>query len=328
MTVDNYDSYDKIIINFSGGKDSTACVLYFLACGVPKEKIQLWHQCIDGYGIYKRSFFDWPGTESYVKRFADTLGLWLGFQWRDFGFYGELHRENAFTNQVSYLHDDNIVHLPTKSGKRSTRLKFPAKSADLNVRWCSAYLKIDVAARVLNNDPTYKGTTIPKRILFVTGERREESPNRANYKKAELHRCNSKKRIVHHYRPVIDLSEVAVWDIIKNFGINPHPAYYLGFPRLSCMSCIFYSKDHWATLSDVNPESIQTIGEMEKQFNHTIDNKYDIWSMVMLGDSKYDNSLLEYARQAMNPDYPIQIQNTYKNWKMPAGAFGSGGGSI
>lgn len=41
------EEYDKIIVLFSGGKDSLCAVLNLLELGVPKEKIELWHHDID-----------------------------------------------------------------------------------------------------------------------------------------------------------------------------------------------------------------------------------------------------------------------------------------
>lgn len=43
----NLHSYDKYLVQFSGGKDSTASFLHLLDEGVAKEKIELWHQEID-----------------------------------------------------------------------------------------------------------------------------------------------------------------------------------------------------------------------------------------------------------------------------------------
>jgi hypothetical protein len=59
--------YDKIIVAFSGGKDSTACFLHLVDQGVPTEKIELWHHDIDGRGPL---FMDWESTPSYCRAFA------------------------------------------------------------------------------------------------------------------------------------------------------------------------------------------------------------------------------------------------------------------
>ena len=62
-------SYDRYIVSFSGGKDSTALLLFLLDNGVPKEKIELWHQEIDGRG---RSLFDWEVTPDYCRKFLSV----------------------------------------------------------------------------------------------------------------------------------------------------------------------------------------------------------------------------------------------------------------
>jgi 3'-phosphoadenosine 5'-phosphosulfate sulfotransferase (PAPS reductase)/FAD synthetase len=62
---------------------------------------------------------------------------------------------------------------------------FPQVSADLSVRWCSAYLKIDVAALSISNDPWFKGS---RKVLYLSGERRQESSARSRYAEMEQHR--------------------------------------------------------------------------------------------------------------------------------------------
>lgn len=54
------ESYDRIIVAFSGGKDSLATFLHLLDAGVDRNRIELWHHLVDGRG---RNFMDWPITE-------------------------------------------------------------------------------------------------------------------------------------------------------------------------------------------------------------------------------------------------------------------------
>lgn len=149
------NQYDKILVQSSGGKDSGAMVIMLLKMGVPKEKIELWHQCVDG-GPDDNPFFDWPVTEAYTKALAKALGIRIEFMWRRGGIKGELLRENARTRDVEYVRAGSKAHLPTVAGKYSTRKKWPAKSANLLTRWCSGVVKIDVFRRVLCNEPEFK----------------------------------------------------------------------------------------------------------------------------------------------------------------------------
>lgn len=55
--------YDTIIVVFSGGKDSVACLLSLIEAGVPHARIKLHHHDVDGQGP---SFADWPCTTGYL----------------------------------------------------------------------------------------------------------------------------------------------------------------------------------------------------------------------------------------------------------------------
>ena len=48
LTSPDLQSYDHILVAFSGGKDSLACLLHLLDLGVPRTRIELWHHRIDG----------------------------------------------------------------------------------------------------------------------------------------------------------------------------------------------------------------------------------------------------------------------------------------
>lgn len=315
------NEYDKIIVYFSGGKDSMACILYLLDIGISPDKIELHHQDIDG----GKDFFDWKSTSGYVRSFAKQFNLKL---YRKHGFWGELHRYKKVTNDIYYQYEDlELNHLPSnQNNEGKTRLRFPAKTASLLSRWCSAYLKIDVGRRCINNIfPSNKDK--PLKILVITGERRQESSNRAKYSEVENHPSNKESRLVHHWRCVIDWSEEEVWNIIKKYSVIPHPAYYLGFPRLSCMTCIFFSPDHWATIFDIAPGKIYQLKRLEKKFKHTIDNKKSIMAIVKSGKTMIDESNKKYIKLALN-EWNESILTD--NWVMPKGGMSkqSGGGSI
>src|SRR4051812_23177924 len=103
------EQYDRILVSFSGGKDSLALVLDLLERGVERDRVQLWHQCVDGEGGVDQSFVDWPCTESYVRAVGKALGVRTLFQWRLGGFLGEMLKQNACTRPVRFERQDGSI---------------------------------------------------------------------------------------------------------------------------------------------------------------------------------------------------------------------------
>jgi len=316
------DEYDLVIVSYSGGKDSLACLLHLLELGVPRSKIELHHNDVDGHG---EPLMDWPVTTAYVKATGAALGIPVVFSWREGGFVQEMLRDHSPTAPVSYERNGQRVSLPTVRATPGTRLKFPQVSADLSVRWCSSALKIDPFARVLTNEPAYQG----KKILVVTGERAQESPARAKYQDAEPHRTDSKRRLVHHWRPVLDWKEEQVWEIIERWGVRPHPAYQLGFGRTSCLACIFGNDDQWASVRAMAPERFRRIAQLEKDFRSTIKKGQSVEDMARKGKEFVSDKPEELRRLAMSPD-AFTAEHFFlargEVWKAPAGAYKRCGG--
>jgi 3'-phosphoadenosine 5'-phosphosulfate sulfotransferase (PAPS reductase)/FAD synthetase len=268
---------------------------------------------------------DWPCTPAYVRATGEALGIPVVFSWREGGFVREMLRDKTPTAPVSYERNGTRISLPTVRATEGTRLKFPQVSADLNVRWCSAYLKIDPFARVLNNEPAYQG----KRILVVTGERGQESSARAKYEDIEPHRTDSKRRTVHQWRPVLDWKEEQVWDIIERHRARPHPAYFLGWGRVSCLACIFGNDDQWASVKSIAPERFGRIAQLERDFRSTIKKGQSIEDMARKGTEFVSDKPAELRRLAMSPDAftaEMFFLADGETWAPPAGAYKRCGG--
>lgn len=319
------DQYDYIVISFSGGKDSLACVLHALELGIPKEKIELFHQAVDGRPGVDLRFFDWPCTESYCRQVAQALDLPLKFQWREGGFEGEILKVNAPTARIGFELPDGSVGQAGGTGDPNTRLMFPAAVADLRTRWCSAILKIDVATAAINNDPRFKSA----RILEITGERRQESNNRAHYAGVERHKSTTKSRRVDQWRAILDWPEEKVWEIIERWRIRAHPAYFLGWGRVSCLPCIFGNPGQWASVRAIVPELFKKILGYEHQFGRTIQQGGDIEHLASKGVSFVPNDpqmIAAALSEELPPGFVIVPQG--EEWMLPLGAFKRTGGPL
>jgi len=337
------EDYDKIIILHSGGKDSTACFFKLLSMGVPTDKIELWHHDIDGG--HPTRHMDWPCTVPYVKTFAEATGTFLRLSWRQNGFWGEVYRVGA-SYPVQY--EDTNGTKTCKSSKLQERsqllresnpeseelkeygyrMKFPAKSADLHVRWCSAYLKIMVGETVIKN-LTSNLETVNTNILIVSGERREESAGRSRYNEMEIHRTNAvakNKRLVHWWRPVIDYSERDIWEVLKRHNCNPHPCYRAGWSRCSCMMCIFSLPKHWAGIRELYPHHFKKVCQDERILGFTLSNKKTLEEYAS-ANSCLKTEDREAIRQLKTGEFtPGEIFVPEREWKFPAGAFGGSDG--
>lgn len=320
-------NYDKVLVMFSGGKDSTALVLHLLECGVSKDKIELWHHDIDGRGGV---FMDWESTPAYCRAFADAFGIPIYFSWKDGGFEREMNRKDALTAPIFFEEPTAIsgINIIRKvggiNGKESTREKFPQVSPSLSVRWCSAYLKIDVGSAAIRNQDRFSG----KRTLVLSGERGEESAARAKYPIFEPDRADCRagrpKRHVDRWRPIRDWSEKSVWAIIWRHRVRVHPAYYLGWGRVSCKFCIFGNANQFASAFKISPEQGNKIAAYEANFGVTIKREIKLVDLVAKGTPyEMEAAMIDLATSETYNESIIM-----EHWYLPSGAFGESCGPI
>lgn len=122
-------------------------------------------------------------------------------------------------------------------------------------------------------------------------------------------------------------------------GIHPgrvmaHPAYHLGWGRLSCMSCIFGDEDQWASLREINPGLFEKILAYERDYGKTIKiapppggqaQDVEAWADAGRSFVPDDAELIELA---MSEDYPpeLVIVPEGQPWPLPIGAYKQAGG--
>lgn len=316
-------TYDAILIAFSGGKDSLACLLHLLSLGAPRARMELWHHEVDGREGGR--FIDWPCTADYVRKVAAAFEIPVFFSWKVGGFEREMLRCDTPTAPTAFETPAGEVRYLGGQGEPGTREQYPQVSQDLTVRWCSSYLKIDVAAAALRNQARFDEA----RVLFVTGERAEESAGRARYARFEPHRTDlarpSSKRAgggsrwVDHWRPVLPWSTEDVWAIIRRYGVNPHPAYRLGFGRVSCAGCIFGNAAQFRSFQQVLPQQFEKMATYEARFGKTVKRTSTLRVLAARGEP-YPMAVgdIEAARSETF-DEPVLLG---ERWVLPRGAFG------
>lgn len=322
--MESIHGYDFYLIAFSGGKDSAALVLWLLEQGVDKSKIELHHHLVDGNE--GSTLMDWPVTESYCRAFAQALGLPIYFSWKQGGFEREMLRDESPTAPMFWEDVDGYRKSKGGDGPLGTRLKFPQVSPDLAVRWCSAYLKIDVLSRLINNSHRFRG----KKTVVLSGERGEESKARSCYAMHEPDRSDSRgpraQRHVDRLRPIRDWEEKQVWEIMERWKIRAHPCYFLGWGRCSCRFCIFGNSNQFASAKAVDPAGFDALATYEKQFGCTIKRKDSLPEIAGRGTPYTASNDATLQQIVMGREYTLPV--IMDVWELPAGAYGESSGPM
>ncbi|QUS59054.1 phosphoadenosine phosphosulfate reductase family protein [Pseudovibrio brasiliensis] len=318
------DDYDNIIVCMSGGKDSIACLLQLLDLGADKSKIELWHHDVDG--AEGSTLMDWSFMRDYNRHLARAFNIPVYFSWLEGGFEAEMLKQDSFSKPHKVETPAGLLTLSrnTKRAKPATRRRFPQVGADLKTRWCSSVLKIDVGRRALTNQQRFND----KKVLFITGERREESANRSKYNQFEPHTNSNNVRHVDAWRPVLHWTEEQIWDALQRHSVLAPVPYRLGWSRSSCMTCIFNGARIWATIKEHFPDRLEAIAAYEQMFGTTISrqglNVLELASKAR--PIKIEDA--EALKQALSERYELPVfaaEAEGQGWSLPAGAYGKEG---
>jgi 3'-phosphoadenosine 5'-phosphosulfate sulfotransferase (PAPS reductase)/FAD synthetase len=222
--------------------------------------------------------------------------------------------------------DGSIRTIPNARAKIGTRGMLPARTNDMNIRWCSSHGKVDVLRQTIVDDERF----LNSRTLILTGERREESPRRMRYEAFQRFHSDRRdsprlRRHVDRFRPVLEWTKVQVWDILARWELTPHPSYDLGFGRASCRTCVFLTRNGWRTVRDLYPSAIATIADREASSGRTIEQGMSVLEQADRGVA-YDAAirLTDLAELADRTEWTVPMRRS--PWTLPAGAFGENTG--
>jgi 3'-phosphoadenosine 5'-phosphosulfate sulfotransferase (PAPS reductase)/FAD synthetase len=229
-------SYDVILVNSSGGKDSQASLDLVTelaeAAGVA-DRIVVVHADLGRV--------EWAGTRALAAEQAAHYG----------------HRFEVVSRDQDLL--DQV----------EARGLWPSSKA----RYCTSDHKRDQVAKLLTKlarevrDATGKSQP---RILNVMGIRAEESTARARRQAFRNDtRATRGTRHVDEWLPIFEWLEGDVWARIEASGVRFHDAYRAGMSRLSCVFCIFASRDDLLIAGEHNPELLDTYVALEARIDHT-----------------------------------------------------------
>jgi len=280
------DTYDRIIINSSAGKDSAAMLHQMVADadaqGVSRSKLLVVHcdlgkvewkgvrelaeKQADHYGIeflaVSRPKTDAPGSGDLLDQVRHR-GMWPNAQCR---YCTSEHKRG----QVLKVHT-GISQALRDEGKKHVRI--------LN---CLGFRADESPAR--KNCPTCGGKGITtmedkKPTKKSTGRtkpchRCDGTGDRPTYERNKVASCGY--RTVNDWLPIHEWNVDQVWEAVRASGLPRHEAYDLGMPRLSCVFCIFAPEDALHLAGEHNPELLDEYVQVELDINHTFKNNLSL----------------------------------------------------
>jgi 3'-phosphoadenosine 5'-phosphosulfate sulfotransferase (PAPS reductase)/FAD synthetase len=139
-------------------------------------------------------------------------------------------------------------------------------------RYCTSDLKrgpVTTLFTRLTAKTRLRQTSKPVKILNCLGLRAAESPARAKLVPFQMdERASNGKRAVWRWLPLHNWTTESVWARIKAAGLESHPAYGLGMPRLSCCFCIFAPRAALLLAGKHNPQLLAEYVALEARIQH------------------------------------------------------------
>lgn len=235
--------HETYIVSYSGGKDSTATLLWALD-NLPRERLRI---------IFCDTGAEWPETYNYLKYIEQHLGVTIE------------HIKNG----------NKPLPMPASGRERQTWVNATSLLDMIRQRgmWPSARMRY--CTKYLKQWPLR--LHVPSSSVLLFGERRVESKRRASLEKWDINGAGFHKSPV--FRPILNWSDSEVWNYLHSHHILPNPVYNYA-TRCGCWCCIMAPKVQVMSFCKLHPEIAQKAADLEQEIGHTWKKGQSIGSLL------------------------------------------------
>ena len=236
----------KVIVTFSGGKDSLAALLW------TRE-----HITNNFTTVFCDTGWEHPLTYEYIHRIADKL-----------------HLDLVTLKSKKY---DGMVDLAWQKKRwPSVRARFCTE--ELKIKPTIDYVLDEVQDNMLMIQGI-RGAESPARAKMSAqctyfkyyfepyGYDKNGKPRKHSYRGKEV-RAFREKFADDLLRPVFDWSAQQVIDYILAAGLEPNPLYRMGYKRVGCWPCVMANQRDILNISRQSPERIDYIAQLEQELQN------------------------------------------------------------
>lgn len=279
-SIENINAMKRAIVQFSGGKDSTASLIYTLRT-IDKNALAVF--CDTGNEAAE--------TYDYIDYVVDKLGVELKI----------IRNKNNET-----LHDVIRRKRIMPSGqKRFCTEELKQKPF---IDWLIDEWKDDaLIIQGIRNLESKKRSKMPRNCQMFqyyiqpVGKDNRGRNRYHNYRKQDV-LSHIKKYDDSILRPVITWTGQEVIDYIIDNGLEPNPLYKKGFERVGCFPCIFSKSSDILNIATMSPDTIAELAELEN----------DIGSRFLASNKlpKHEQQLMKSGTVEELVDYMKRADNT------------------
>lgn len=240
------DKTMKVIVSFSGGKDSLAALLW------TRE-----HITNNFTTVFCDTGWEHPLTYEYIHRIADKLHLDLvTLKSKKYDGMVDLARQKKRWPSV-------YARFCTEKLKTKPMIDYVLDEVKDNMLIIQGIRAAESSARAkMQAQCTYF-----KYYFEPYGYDKNGRPKRHSYRGKEV-RAFRAQFADDLLRPVFDWSAQQVIDYILAAGLEPNPLYRMGYKRVGCWPCVMANQRDILNISRQSPERIDYIAQLEQELQN------------------------------------------------------------